>query len=409
MTGEFRRQSVPRNPFRPGMGLEPPYLADRGGQLERFGRYLAGFPEFPRNLRLTGLRGVGKTVLLRRYAGLAEAEGWLVIRREWSEHLQDERIFCLALVEDCQHAAERCSSSSVLRQGASSVVRQALDVLGSITVTMAGVAVAVRPRTGQKAGPITFEDQLFLAQRSACEAAVSAGFRGILLCFDEAHVVRDSPRSRQYPLSTLLSTVARAQIESVPLMLVVCGLPTVTENLARAKSYSERMFQAEELDRLRTPEDLYAFGQPLSVAGRGAEPGLAEMVIADTCGYPYFIQFLGAQLWEASEWPEVVRVQDYEEIRPAVLQALDRTFFDARLSRTSRLERRLLHAIAQDGESASIGSVVRQLAISNGAVQWAVLRLIEKGLLYRPERGTVAFTLPLFGDYLRRRSHREVA
>jgi hypothetical protein len=89
------------------------------------------------------------------------------------------------------------------------------------------------------------------------------------------------------------------------------------------------------------------------------------------------------------------------------LKAIDRAFFDARLARTSRLERRLLHAIAIEGESASIGSAVRRLGISNGAVQWAVLRLIEKGLLYRPERGTVAFTLPLFGDYLRRQGRLE--
>src|SRR5437899_3001673 len=97
-----------RNPFRPGMGLEPPYLADRAPQLDRFQTYLSGFPGFPRNLRLTGLRGVGKTVLLQRCAALAEDRGWLVSWRECSEHLRDEQGFGLALVDDCRRAVEPC-------------------------------------------------------------------------------------------------------------------------------------------------------------------------------------------------------------------------------------------------------------------------------------------------------------
>src|SRR2546426_12338432 len=76
--------SGPTNPFRPGMGLDPPYLADRAAQLDRFDKYLTGFPTFPRNVRLTGLRGVGKTVLLQHYAAAAEARGWVVVRRECS-------------------------------------------------------------------------------------------------------------------------------------------------------------------------------------------------------------------------------------------------------------------------------------------------------------------------------------
>jgi hypothetical protein len=94
------------NPFRPGMGLDPPYLADRTSQLRRFDQYLTGFPDFPRNIRLTGLRGVGKTVLLQHYADLAEERGWVVVRRECSEHLQDESTFALALVADCRRAVE---------------------------------------------------------------------------------------------------------------------------------------------------------------------------------------------------------------------------------------------------------------------------------------------------------------
>ena len=132
------------NPFRPGMGLDPPYLADRAAQLERFDTYLAAFPSFPRNVRLTGLRGVGKTVLLQHYAAAAEARGWVVVRRECSEHLKNESTFALALVDDCRTAVERSSRTLALRQRSSTAARRALDLLGGLTVALEGVTLAVK-------------------------------------------------------------------------------------------------------------------------------------------------------------------------------------------------------------------------------------------------------------------------
>lgn len=211
------------------MGLDPPYLADRESQLDRLTHFLAGFPEFPRNVRLTGLRGVGKTVLLQRYASLAEAADWLVIRRECSEHLQDQATFGLAVVEDCRQAVLRSSPGGEVGRRVSAVIRQALDILGGISVSLAGITVAAKwPSTGP--GRLSMlDDQLFAAIRSACSA------------------------------------------------------------------------------------------------------------------------------------------------------------------------------VASEGESAALQSVLRQLASSNDVAKRLIARLIDKGLLFRPERGRLAFTVPLFGDYLRRR------
>ena len=110
------RHQVTSNPFRPGMGLEPLYLADRERQLERFQRYLAGYPGLPRNVRLTGLRGVGKTVLLQQYGRLAEEAGWMVVSRECNEHMREEVIFGQALVDDCGRAVEQSSRSNAFKQ-----------------------------------------------------------------------------------------------------------------------------------------------------------------------------------------------------------------------------------------------------------------------------------------------------
>ena len=388
------------NPFRPGMGLDPPYLADRTSQLMRFDQYLAGFPDFPRNIRLTGLRGVGKTVLLQHYADLAEERGWVVVRRECSEHLQDESTFALALVEDCRRAVEHSSRTGAMRVRSSTAARRALDMLGSLTISLEGVTLAVKPPAVAARQPALLEDRMFQALELACEGAVEGRRPGVLLSYDEAHVLRDTPRLHDYPLGLFLASVARAQRQGLPVMLIACGLPTLTDNLARAKSYSERMFQAEQLDALYPPEAALAFTRPLEAGGRRADDEVISAVLADTGGYPFHIQFFGALLWDAVPTLPTISLRDFQRQRPTILRALDHAFFDARLAKTSSLERRLLHAIAREGEDASIQSLLQLLKLSNHRIQPLVARLEHKGLLYRPERGRLAFTVPLLGDYL---------
>ena len=385
------------------MGLEPIYLADRAPQLARFKHYLAGFPGLPRNVRVTGLRGVGKTVLLQQYGRLAEEAGWIVVGRECNEHLREEAIFGQALVEDCRRAVEQSSRALAIRQRSQAVARQALDLLGSFTISLAGVTVAVQPRTRPGRIPL-LDEQLVTSLRLACESASAANRPGVLFCWDEAHVLRDSANHRQFPLGIFLAALARAQREGLPVMLVVCGLPTLTDNLVRAKSYSERMFQAEELGQLRPPEDLLAFTRPLELTGRKFDAEMARAVRQVAGAYPFHIQFVGALLWDAVEWPLRITKADFDKNRPTILEALDQAFFEARLGRTSAMERSILRAMAASGEWAQIRDILRLTRLPNQTAQQLIARLRDKGLIYRPQRGRLAFTIPLFGDYMRRAS-----
>jgi hypothetical protein len=385
------------------MGLEPTYLADRAPQLARFKHYLAGFPGLPRNVRVTGLRGVGKTVLLHHYGRLAEEAGWIVVGRECNEHLQEEATFGQALVEDCRRAVEQSSRALGVRQRSQAVARQALDLLGSFTITLAGVTVAVQPRTRPARIPL-LEEQLFTSLRLACQSASAANRPGVLFSWDEAHVIRDSANHRQFPLGLFLAALARAQREGLPAMLAVCGLPSLTDNLARAKSYSERMFQAEELGPLRPPEDLLAFTRPLELSGRMFDAEMVRAVLQVTGAYPFHIQFAGALLWDAVDWPLRITKAAFDQHRRTILEALDQAFFEARLARTSGTERSLLRAMAASGESAQIHDVLKLTRLPNQTAQQLIARLRDKGLIYRPQRGRLAFTVPLFGDYLRRAS-----
>lgn len=394
-----------RNPFRPGMGLEPPYLADRQLQLERFARYLEGFPEFPRNVRVVGLRGVGKTVLLQRYANVAEEAGWVVIKRELGNDLNKQAAFGLTLISDCREALERVSRRAAISRRAGDAIRSALDLLGGLSVSVGGVGLGISLRSPGASihHEPTLDDQLFVALEATCRTAVGAGRQGVLLCYDEAHLLRDSRSGDQFPLSGLLAAVARAQRDQMSLMLVVCGLPTLTDNLALAKSYSERMFQAEVLGALTPPEDLNAFVRPLAESGRTFELELGNLVRADTKGFPFHVQFIGALLWDSLPPSKPITADHFMSVRPAILKALDRAFFDARLARASGLERSLLFAIAVHGESSTIRSAINRIGTSHAFASRVVSRLIHKGLVWKPERGRLAFTVPLFGEYLRRK------
>src|SRR4029077_13759487 len=283
--------------------------------------------------------------------------------------------------------------------------------------TLEGVTLAIKPPASAAHQPEVLEDRMFQAVELACEAAEAAPRPGVLFCYDEAHVLADTPRSRQFPLGILLASLARAQRSGLAVMLVVSGLPTLTDNLARAKSYSERMFQAELLDALRPPEDALAFVRPFESSEHGVDPEVVESVRHDTGGYPFHIQFFGASLWEACMPSPRITISDFVRHRPAILRALDGAFFDARLARTSGLERRVLRAVAgrsvwnggavgavaASGENAALHVVRASLNLPNHRIQPVITDLEAKGLLYRPERGRLAFTVRLFGDYLRRR------
>ena len=210
----------------------------------------------------------------------------------------------------------------------------------------------------------------------------------MLLCYDEAHLLRDTRWTGQYPLSAFLAAVAQLQRESMPVMLLLCGLPTLTENLAAARSYSERMFQAEVIGALEPPEDLLAFARPLQVAGRECPDEVVQAVRSDTSGYPFYVQFYGAMLWEAVEWPRPILQQDFSRVRPEILEALDRAFFDARLARTSRVERALLGAIASSGsEQAPLKDVRHRLNVSHHLLPPVTPRLPAKGVFSPPGGG----------------------
>jgi hypothetical protein len=388
----------PASPYRPGMGLDPPYLGDREPQLRRFRSFLAE-PGIPHNIIVTGLRGVGKTVLLNHYSTEAEEDGWLVAEREFSDADTRPQVFAQLVLTDLFNLTRKLSLSRRVRAAARVAVEHALDLIGSLRVAYGEVELGYHhDRTGHIAHRL--DDDLRVALLDLGNLCSPTTHPGVILRYDEFQVVRE--RRGDLTLSALLSAVATVQQRAVPVMLILCGLPAVLENLSRSKSYSERMFVVEDLGNLRPPEDWKALVDPAERLGRRYEPHVTEAILSETAGYPYFLQIYGDALWKGAPGT-VLTSDDLDRIRPGLIASLDRGFFEARYLRTSPGERVILHAVARYGESASLEGIQHATQKRNNEIQPVIASLIQKGMLYRPSRGHLAFATPLFGAFLLRR------
>ncbi len=405
-----------RNPYQPGVGTTPPYLADREQQLQRFAGYLRDFPDKRRNVRVSGLRGVGKTVLLKEYRALARERDWVVLRRDLSARLCREAEFATAIADDLSTALRAFSNSAKLKRALAAARR----AIGDITLGLPdGASIAIRPEAPDSAAIL--EDRITGALRHVGQLAAKAD-RGIALLYDEAHAMYDQPRQHEYPLSALLGAFVQVQDEDeppLPVMLVMSGLPPLIQNLQAARSHAERLFRVEELGNLSleppqsgqpSPAAL-ALLRPAEATGTRFELALAERVAQDVDGYPYFIQKYGEALWDAGDAAGEPVITDitYRAVRHRVQDELDAEFFESRYldaARADRLTLRVAGALGQ--ERFEIARLAEQFASRNAnATQQSVNRLLKNNQIYRESQGVYAYTAPLFGDFLRRKHPRE--
>lgn len=408
-----------RNPYQPGVGTTPPYLADREQQLQRFRGYLRDFPDKRRNVRLSGLRGVGKTVLLKEFRAAARERDWVVIRRDLTARLRQEDAFATAIADDLDTAIRAFSSMAKLR----ALLASARRAVGEITVGLpGGTSISVKPGTSRR-GASVLEDRLGEALIQVGRLAAKAG-RGVAFLYDEAHTLHDQPRQHQYPLGALLGAFVEAQDQEeppLPVMLVVSGLPPLVQNLQAARSHAERLFRVEELGNLAlepmrqgkpSPAAL-ALIRPAADTGIPFKPDVAQQVAFDVDGYPYFIQKYGEALWDAADAANLdsITAKLYASTRSRVQDALDAEFFENRYLDAPRADQLTLRVAADlGGERFEIAKLTAQFQSRNAnATQQSVNRLLKSNHVYRVSQGIYAYTAPLFGDFVRRAYPRQAS
>jgi len=385
------RTGETRNPYTPDMGARPPFLAGRESELGYLRELLdqLGHGGTQKHLVITGLRGVGKTVLLNEFEALCEATGWHGEAREVSE---ESRIADL-VARSARRALVEMSST----KRAGDAVRRALGALKAFTITVGDVAfnLDVAALEGvADSGDLAEDMRDLLVEVGLAAEEHGSGFALIL---DEMQNLSRSD------LGALIVGLHRAKQKGYPVALVGGGLPLLPELTAEAKSYAERGFEFRSVGPLDGVASKAALEQPAGEHGVRWQGAALERVVTATEGYPYFLQEYGRAVWRISSG-ETISVGDVDAAEPIARDYLDENFFSQRIGRLPVAEGRYVAAVASLGDGPQrTADVAAVLGKELQAVSVLRDRLIRAALLYAPRRGQVDFTVPRCADYIRRR------
>jgi hypothetical protein len=392
-----------RNPYAPGAGQRPPELAGRDRELRQFEvtleRVAGGRPE--RSMVLSGLRGVGKTVLLNALRSLAVKRAWgtgkLEARPDQSLRLPLAQAVHAAVREVAHRHRDPERVDAVAGVLKSFALRTRLEDRRGVRWQPASIGADV-PATRGRADSGDLELDLIELFTDVAELAGDLGV-GIGLFIDEMQDIA-APE-----LGALCGAVHEISQQGAPLVVVGAGLPHLPVALAASKSYAERLFRYVVVDRLPREMADRALLVPAGTEDVDYEPDALDELYRLTDGYPYFVQAYGKVTWDvAVESP--IRVTDVAEAAPEAEGELAVGFFGARYDRATPAERDYMRAMAElgaDNDDASVttAQVAQALGRKPQSLSPARDGLIKKGLVFSSERGTVAFTVPHFGKFLR--------
>jgi len=380
------------NPYTPGAGRKPPNLAGRDRDLENFQSLierLAG-GGYERSLIYSGLRGVGKTVLLMELDVLATEAGWATTDVQEVGSQPDFRVTFARM-------AARLLREMSRKHRMKDRVDRALGVVKAFSVAVpAGVQLKldVQPATGVADSGDPEQDLSDLVREIGEVAQITGA--GALFLVDEMHNLDASS------LAAICIAFQAISRHALPVAMVGAGLPDLQVRLMSAKPYADRLFQYHELGRMSPAAARAALIAPAATRGVSYEEPAARRVVEESAGYPYFIQEYGLELWNQAERSPITSA-DVEAVREIVTDSLARNFFGTRFQLATDAEQRYLAAMAalesppyRSAEVARVYGAKNQRGVSIHRDA-----LIGKGLIWAPRRGQLDFTVPLFAEYLR--------
>jgi len=392
------------NPFRPGAGHPPPYLAGREDEKAEFAKLLTQIPVMT-NMVLTGLRGVGKTVLLETFKPIAMQAGWLWAGTDLSES---------ASVSEDNIAIRILADLSPLVSGVvvQEVEKRRLGFHAEVEKVKIHLDFDLLKRVYDST-PGLSADKLKAVLELVWSCLAATPCKGIVLAYDEAQNLGDQAERNQYPLSLLLDVFQSIQRKGLPILLVLTGLPTLFPKLVEARTFAERMFHVVTLGRLNEDECRQAITIPVKAKNCPvtiAEPAIVA-ITKNSGGYPYFVQFLCREIYDSYLQQWASGVMDPVVTVAQVVRKLDSDFFAGRWNRVTERQRELLTVVAMlencDDEF-SVSEIVAQSKesglkpFSSSHVNQMLATLSESGLVYKNRYGKYAFAVPLLGEFIRR-------
>jgi hypothetical protein len=393
------------NPFRPGAGHKPPFLAGRTVEQDGF-RQLLKQRTVLANLVLTGLRGVGKTVLLEALKPLAIANDWLWCGNDMSEEASfTENAMVTRILADIALVTSTMIVKET-KQFQLGFARTERVIHEPLTYEL--LLEHFNRTPGLRSDKL--KSTLELVWSVMPQAAVS----GIVFAYDEAQTLADHDQDRELPLTLLLDVFQSIQRKDIPFMLVLSGLPTLPAKLVEARTYTERMFHTMFLNPLRSIDAREAIERPISDnhCPLHFSEDTIKIIIQESAGYPYFIQFFCKEVFDA--W--LVKIQAGEMASVPVrdiIRKLDNDFFHGRWMKTSNRQRELLQVVSllpnadtefspQDVVKSSKDTLTNPFTQSQ--INQMLTTLALAGLVFKNRRGKYSLAVPLLAQFIQRQT-----
>jgi len=391
------------NPFRPGAGHPPPYLAGREEEKSDC-RKLLRQEVILENMVLTGLRGTGKTVLLDTFKPMAISEQWMWAGTDLSESASiSEENIAHRLLTDLAMVTSGIVIYNDSKQGVGfSTDEEVIPIPLSYALL-----IDIYNDT-----PGLVSDKLKRTLETAWKYLQNRNINGLVFAYDEAQNLSDQAAKEEYPCSLLLDVFQSLQKKGYPFLLILTGLPTLFPKLVKARTYAERMFHVIELDRLNKKACEEAILKPVEESGCPLvlNEEAVETIYKLSGGYPYFIQFICREVYDAF-------IQKHNEGEPAsvpveeIIHKLDADFFSGRWARATDRQRELLILISSlencDSEFSvaqisEISETMSSKPFSSSNTLQMFNTLIDAGLLFKNRHGRYSFAVPLLGEFIKR-------
>lgn len=381
-----------RNPFAPGAGTAPPELAGRDAIINAadvaLQRVLLGNPS--KSQILLGLRGTGKTVLLNKIEERAEELHHLVSFIE----APDGKSLPGLLYPKIHQVLRKLSTLENARASVNGAMRALQSFRLSFNFSTGDVSLSVDPEKGiADSGNLEIDlSELFIRVGEAAKAAGSAW----TLLIDEIQYLSSGD------LSALIVAMHRVSQRRLPILFFGAGLPQVAAMSGDAKSYAERLFDYPTVGPLDEQAAAKAVRVPVESEGEQIEAAAIAAIFGKTKGYPFYLQEWGFQAWNAAS-ASPIGTADVEAGSAEALRRLDEGFFRVRFDRLTPKEREYVIAMARLGSgpyrSSDVAHLLGEDVQSLGPRR---AQIIRKGMIYSPAHGDIAFTVPMFDEYLNR-------
>lgn len=379
------------NPYRPGAGQMPTYLAGRDEDIAKVEKMLEaltmGIPS--QSVIFSGLRGVGKTVLINRLQKVAEKRG------VFCKHIEVEtRNDFISQIAACSQAFLREVNS---KEKAKHLVKRALDAIKSLVVSFNPedntFSLSLQERELYQSNNLTqsLTDVFTLVGEAALESETP-------ICFfiDEIQYMKKNE------LGALIASLHRTNQLGYPVMVVGAGLPKIYKMLSDEKTYSERLFAYQEIGSLNYEQAKSAIVEPVKNFDVEYTDDAVDEIIEITKGYPYFIQQFCNLVYDEAEGKQI-DIELIEEIKSVFFETLDNGFFKVRYERCSDMDKKFIFAMVKCGKlPCTISNISKFFGRNGKALSPTRAQLINKGIIYPVKYGELDFTVPEFSGFIKR-------